>query len=231
MVMTTRLLPVRSPPGADRPPRGGAADRAHRSCSATQPRGVLRGEHRRGAAPARHPGHAGDRGGGGVRGWRGRLGASRLRGHRRDARRGSRIVFALGQSSQEYKGGCAPTILGGYLGALLLGIPMAYIGAATLSPSISDGGYDRGVGAVLGAALGIVVGTAVGATIGWQASKERRDALLDDLTLAPPPPPPAGAATWSKPPAALHHGPRPGRGRRPLAVVAVLTALSRRAAR
>lgn len=111
---------------------------------------------------------------------------------------GGRIVCGLGQSSQEYKGGCAPPILGGYLGALLLGIPMWYVGAAAFSPAISDGGYDRGVGAVLGAALGVVVGTAVGATIGWQASKERRDALLDDLTLAPPPPPPARAAAWSE---------------------------------
>jgi hypothetical protein len=132
---------------------------------------------------------------------------------------GGRIVCALGQSSQEYEGGCAPTILGGYLGALLLGIPMWYVGAAAFSPASSDGGYNQGVGAVLGAALGVVVGTAVGATIGWQASKERRDALLDDLTLGPPPSPPARAAAWSE------LQPRSVTARAPVAVAVPLLSL------
>ncbi len=132
---------------------------------------------------------------------------------------GGRIICGLGQSSQEYEGGCAPTIVGGYLGALLLGIPMWYVGAAAFSPATSDGGNDRGVGAVLGAALGVVVGTAVGATIGWQASKERRDALLDDLTLGPPPPPPARAAAWSE------LQPRSVTARAPVAVAVPLLSL------
>lgn len=107
---------------------------------------------------------------------------------------GAAVVCSLGQSSPSYEGGCAPTIIGGYVGAFLLAIPMAYVGAAAYAPSDPDGGRDSEVGAVLGAALGVVIGAAVGATIGWHASKHRRGSAP---TVAPPsaPAPPAESMT------------------------------------
>ena len=99
------------------------------------------------------------------------------------------VVCGLGRSSPWYDGGCAPTIFGGYLGALVLAIPMGYVGAATFAPNDPDGGRDSEVGAVLGAAFGIVVGTAVGATIGWHASKHRRGSPAKAAPLDAPAPP------------------------------------------
>jgi hypothetical protein len=109
---------------------------------------------------------------------------------------GGLVVCGMGRTSKNYEGSCAPPILGGYLGALVLGISMAYVGAAEFAPSISDGGTDSAVGAALGAALGVIVGTAVGATIAWHVSKHPR---APDVTLAlgPPLTPPAALASWS----------------------------------
>jgi hypothetical protein len=87
---------------------------------------------------------------------------------------GSWVVCGAGQSSPTYEGSYGPTFVGGYLGAIALGLPMLYVGSAALAPNSSDGGSYRDVGALLGATLGVMIGTAIGATIGWHASKRRR---------------------------------------------------------
>ena len=102
---------------------------------------------------------------------------------------GSWAVCGVGRGSPFYDGSCGPTEIGDYLEAIILALPMAYLGAAKFSPASGDGGADQGVGAGFGAALGIIVGTAVGATIGWHASKHRR-AGPARATSAPPAPSP-----------------------------------------
>jgi hypothetical protein len=100
---------------------------------------------------------------------------------------GSWVVCAAGQSSPTYEGSCGPTFLGGYLGAIALGIPMLYVGSAALAPNSSDGGSYHDVGALFGAALGVVIGTAIGATIGWHTSKRRRAGPAPQGFTTPPP--------------------------------------------
>jgi hypothetical protein len=102
---------------------------------------------------------------------------------------GGAVVCNLGQSSPWYEGGCAPTIIGGYVGALILAVPLAYLGAAAYAPSDPDGGREPEVGAALGAALGLVIGAAVGATIGWHASKHRRSSPATAVPVDAPAPP------------------------------------------
>ncbi len=131
---------------------------------------------------------------------------------------GAWIVCWIDRNSTEYEGTCAAAIVVGYFGAILLAIPMAYIGAAAFSPSSSDGGWDSGVGAALGVAVGIVVGTAVGATTGWQVSKHRRGAALP-ISFGPPPAPPAALAAWAD------LRPRSAETRAPLPVCAPLLSL------
>ena len=131
---------------------------------------------------------------------------------------GSLVVCGMGRTSKHYQGGCGPTIVGGYLGAILLAIPMGYVGAATLAPSISDGGTDRAVGAVLGAALGVVVGTGIGATLAWHVSKHARERPAP-LALGAPLAPPAALAAWSE------LGARPAAARAPVAVGVPLLSL------
>ena len=110
---------------------------------------------------------------------------------------GAGVVCGLGRSSTWYEGGCAPTILGGYLGALVLAIPMGYLGGVTFAPNDPDGGSNWEVGAILGAALGVVVGTAIGATIGWHTAKHRRGGPAAAIPLKAPVPP-ADSTTYAE---------------------------------
>lgn len=111
---------------------------------------------------------------------------------------GSFMICGLGRTSPDYEGGCGATVLGGYLGAVLLALPMAYLGAAEFSPKAVDkDGSDTSVGAGYGAVLGFVVGTVVGATVAWHLSKRPR-VRAPELTLGAPPPPPAALAAWSE---------------------------------
>jgi hypothetical protein len=111
---------------------------------------------------------------------------------------GGLVVCGVGQTSKHYEGGCGPPILGAYLGALGLGLAMAYVGEHEFAPSGGSDGDNTGevIGIVLGAALGVLVGTAVGATIAWHVSKHPRE---DSVALAygPPPPPPAALGPWA----------------------------------
>jgi hypothetical protein len=107
---------------------------------------------------------------------------------------GGLAVCGLGPT-RYHDGGCAPSVLGGYLGAIGLGIPMTYLGANALAPATQDG-HDRTTGAILGAALGVAIGTAVGATIGWHLSKRPRERTAA-LAFGAPVPPPAALASWS----------------------------------
>jgi hypothetical protein len=108
---------------------------------------------------------------------------------------GGLVVCGMGGTSKQYDGDCGPAIGSAYLGALTLGISLAYVGATQFAPNSSDGGVDSAIGAALGAALGLIVGTAVGATIGWHVSKHPRKQSVA-LALGPPPPPPAALASW-----------------------------------
>jgi hypothetical protein len=131
---------------------------------------------------------------------------------------GGLVVCRMGRSSKQYEGDCGAAIGGSYLGALTLGIALAYVGAKEFAPSNSDGGNDAAVGAALGAALGLIVGTAVGATIAWHASKHPREPSVA-LAFGPPPPPPAALASWSDLQA------RPNAARAPTAVGVPLLSL------
>jgi hypothetical protein len=133
---------------------------------------------------------------------------------------GSLVVCGIGKTSKQYDGGCGPPILGGYLGAIALGIAMGYVGEAEFASSGGSDGDNTGevVGIVLGAALGVLVGTAVGATIAWHVSKHPRE---DSVALAfgPPPPPPAALGPWADLEA------RPSAARAPAAVGVPLLSL------
>jgi hypothetical protein len=109
---------------------------------------------------------------------------------------GGWIVCEIGRASDQYGGGCGPTIAGAYVGALLFAIPGGYLGAATVAPSSSDGSNDRAIGALFGVMLGVVVGAGVGATIAWHGTKIPRRFSLP-VSFGPPPPPPAMLADWS----------------------------------
>jgi hypothetical protein len=109
---------------------------------------------------------------------------------------GGLLICGRGKTSHQYEGACAPTILGGYLGALVFAIPLGYFEGKTYNP---DRGHDYWAGltgALYGAAVGAIVGTTVGATIAWHLSKHRRE-RPDTLAFGPPLPPPAAFATWS----------------------------------
>jgi hypothetical protein len=127
---------------------------------------------------------------------------------------GGWTVCAIGRTSKQYEGGCAPSVLGGYLGAIAFGIPMAYFGAAEWSPVDQDGGGRMEfIGAIYGAVLGVIVGTGVGATIAWHLSKHRREQPAA-LAFGPPLPPPAALASWSE----LQARPTAARASAPLGV-------------
>jgi hypothetical protein len=110
---------------------------------------------------------------------------------------GGWIVCGIGRASDQYSGGCGPTIAGAYVGALVFAIPGGYVGAAAFAPAGSgEGSNDRAVGALFGVAIGVVVGAAVGATICWHGTKLPRRLSLP-VSFGPPPPPPAMLADWS----------------------------------
>ncbi len=112
---------------------------------------------------------------------------------------GGLVVCKLGQTSDYYQGSCVPPLVGAYVGAVTLGIGMAYVGAAFFSPPAVDapGARDTSIGAAEGAVLGILVGTAVGATVAWHLEKHPRGSLAP-ITLGPPAPPPAALAAWAE---------------------------------
>jgi hypothetical protein len=102
---------------------------------------------------------------------------------------GGWTVCGIGRSSTTYEGGCAPTMLGAYLGALTA-IPLAAL-------PCSSGGQDCLGTAALGFVVGYTFGTAVGATIGWHLSKRPRGRGLGAIAApSPPPPGPSLADQW-----------------------------------
>jgi len=120
---------------------------------------------------------------------------------------GGLVVCKVGQTSASYEGGCSAPLVGGYIGAIGLGLVMWHWHPGTPSPSPyddtpSEGGDLR----VLDLALGIIVGTAIGATVAWHIAKHPR-AATSTVTLGPPPPPPEALQAWAD----LH--PRPATAR------------------
>jgi hypothetical protein len=97
---------------------------------------------------------------------------------------GGLIVCQVGRGSTSYEGDCPPVILGGYIGALALGVPLAIWGY-THPGSDGDGGSDRMITLAVGLVLGAAVGTAIGATVGWTVAKRRRQQNAVSLRLAP----------------------------------------------
>jgi hypothetical protein len=106
---------------------------------------------------------------------------------------GSLVVCGVGKTSDYYEGSCAAPIIGGYVGALALGLGLAYAGTGAFATSGPADGNGSAIGVVIGAALGVIVGTAVGATVGWNLGKHRRGTVL---AIAPKAPPPAALAGW-----------------------------------
>jgi len=108
---------------------------------------------------------------------------------------GSLLVCKIGQDSIAFGGGCPPVILGGYLGAIAFGIPLAYYGYAHPIAEGDGGGGDRLVTLAIGLALGIAVGTGVGATVGWHLGKHPRDRSTV-ARLRAPSAPVASSGAW-----------------------------------
>lgn len=97
---------------------------------------------------------------------------------------GSLLVCRIGRGSSLYEGDCPPVILGGYIGALALGIPLAIWGY-TAPGYDGDGGSDRAITLAVGLVLGAAVGTAIGATAAWTLVKHPRQRSAVSLRLAP----------------------------------------------
>lgn len=111
---------------------------------------------------------------------------------------GGWIVCGLGRTSPDYEGGCGPSVVGGYVGALTFGLSAAYFGATYFSHQGPDGGRDSpDEGAVYATALAFVVGAAVGATVAWHLFKRPRHDHAA-VTLGAAAPPPAALAAWSE---------------------------------
>jgi hypothetical protein len=95
-------------------------------------------------------------------------------------------ICAIGNSSRAYEGGCASPILGSYLGALVVGLPLGLIAAHVTTPD-SDGGREISASFLLTAMVAASVGTAVGATIGWHLGRRARRPRASVPPLAGPP--------------------------------------------
>jgi len=99
---------------------------------------------------------------------------------------GGLIVCGMGGLGGYYETGCAPAILGAYVGVLSV-FPLAYLGCELDSEVDSDGCW---AGAVFGALTGYLLGTTVGATIGWHLGKERRKPSYQAFATPGAQPPP-----------------------------------------
>jgi hypothetical protein len=107
---------------------------------------------------------------------------------------GSLVVCGVGHTSAYYEGSCEGPLLGGYAGALVLGLGLAYSSSGAFSGSNSGDSTGSGIGIYIGLAMGIIVGTTLGATMGWYAGKHRRGSFT---ALGPKAPPPAALAAWT----------------------------------
>ena len=110
---------------------------------------------------------------------------------------GGEAVCAVGRWSRSYDGSCAPAVIGGYLGAIVLGAGLGlYFVSTRVLEFEDDGGTNDEINFVAGAFVGGIVGTAIGATIGWHLGKHLRDAGVTVSLSTPPLPPPAAMAEW-----------------------------------
>ncbi|HEY4392587.1 MAG TPA: hypothetical protein VGP64_00920 [Polyangia bacterium] len=108
---------------------------------------------------------------------------------------GARVVCSLGRNSPYYDGGCGASVLGGYLGAIVIGAGLGLVFYTETGPGY-DGEDNKPIMFAIGAALGTFIGTGIGATIGWHLGKHRRGTGTTAALTAPPLAPPAALADW-----------------------------------
>lgn len=108
-------------------------------------------------------------------------------------------VCVIGSSSRRYEGSCGPPILGSYLGALVVGLPLGLLAAQVKNPD-RDGGSEISLSALLTAAVVASVATGVGATIGWHLGRRVRPRPAKTGLVGPPPALPAPRESWPEMP-------------------------------
>jgi hypothetical protein len=111
---------------------------------------------------------------------------------------GSAAVCGVGRWSRSYEGSCAPAVIGGYLGAIVVGTALGLFLVSINAFAFDDNQeFNDRANFAIGAFLGGTIGTAVGSTIGWHLGKHlRADAGAAVSLFAPPVPPPAALADW-----------------------------------